>query len=492
MAVTRSWEATAAAPARATAQRAPLSGKPPVTRSRNVEFFLLLSASLVAAAMIFLVVRARTEEFASVGERLRNKTLINVNAAPDASDLAQYVDLPTAEQIAQRSGTLRNVGALRSVLKERLALIKPSLIVRTPADYYRALAESLAIFFAGFWLVHFLWRTRRFRGDGCILPALLLLTAIGLTISISIRDPLRDTLEFRKFAIGVGTGCAFLLLPLFRFFDYRRYERLIYTPLIAAFSLFGLLAFFGSGPTGNDSRVNLGPVQPVELIKVLIVLFLAGYFARRWEWLRELRERSVPRFLNLPRFAHTMPVLCGTAVALLLFFALRDLGPALVVGAVFLSMFSVARGRAGLVVLGIALLVGGVAAGYRLGQPHTVVGRIDMWLSPWDNNVRGGDQLVHAIWAFATGGPWGSGPGRGDPAMIPAGHTDLVLPAFAEEWGLPGVFLVAGLFIWLIWRSLRAALSAPDDFGMFLSVGLTTLLAMEMLLISAGVLGVLP
>ena len=104
---------------------------------------------------------------------------------------------------------------------------------------------------------------------------------------------------------------------------------------------------------------------------MLIVLFLAGYFARRWEWLRELRKRSAPGFLNLPRFAHTMPVLCGTAIALLLFFALRDLGPALVVAGVFLAMFSVARARVGLAVLGITLLIGGIITGYHIGQPQT-------------------------------------------------------------------------------------------------------------------------
>jgi cell division protein FtsW (lipid II flippase) len=52
-----------------------------------------------------------------------------------------------------------------------------------------------------------------------------------------------------------------------------------------------------------------------------------------------------------------------------------------------------------------------------------------MWLSPWDNDVHGGNQLAHSLWAFSTGGAFGSGPGWGDPAMIPAGNTDLVLPA---------------------------------------------------------------
>ena len=118
---------------------------------------------------------------------------------------------------------------------------------------------------------------------------------------------------------------------------------------------------------------------------------------------------------------------------------LKDLGPALVTGFLFLAMFAVARGRAGLAVLGIALLVAGVAVGYHAGQAATVVDRINMWLSPWDNDVHGGNQLAHSLWAFSTGGAFGSGPGWGDPAMIPAGNTDLVLPAIGEEWGFCGV-----------------------------------------------------
>ncbi len=82
---------------------------------------------------------------------------------------------------------------------------------------------------------------------------------------------------------------------------------------------------------------------------MLLVFFLAGYFARRWEWLRELRQKTlIPRWLHwpeFPRFSHVLPVMTGVAVALLLFFVLKDLGPALVIGFLFLSMFAVARGR---------------------------------------------------------------------------------------------------------------------------------------------------
>ncbi len=182
----------------------------------------------------------------------------------------------------------------------------------------------------------------------------------------------------------------------------------------------------------------------------------------------------------------------AVACALVLFFVLKDMGPALVTGMLFLIVFAIARRRSGLAVLGVALLVGGVVIGCHFGAPHTVVERVSMWLSPWDNDVHGGDQLAHSLWAFATGGPWGSGPGWGDPAVIPAGHTDLVLPALAEEWGFPGVVSVCLLLGLLVWRAFRIALNAPDEYALFLAAGCGTLLALEMLLISGGALGAIP
>ena len=104
-------------------------------------------------------------------------------------------------------------------------------------------------------------------------------------------------------------------------------------------------------------------------------------------------------------------MLFAVAASVVLFFVLKDLGPALVTFFVFLAMFGVARGRPGLVVAGLVLMVASVAVGYRLGQPHTVVERIDMWLSPWDNDVHGGDQLAHALWALLHRRP-GRAPAR--------------------------------------------------------------------------------
>ncbi len=507
------------------------------TPERRKELRWLLGSSLLVAAGLALVLIAKTQDFASVQSRVASVELLNLNAPHQPGDFAALLSNafsdPRDREIAagrlaaflEKARPLPNVGALarlrvsKAELEEAsfaewrrkvpvsgrapasvpllpLAKLKPFLLVRTPGEYLQIYALWVLLYLAAFWIVHLVWRWRKFRGDPAILPAIHLLTGMGLILMVSLRDPLRDTLEFRKFAWGAIAGCAILLLPLFKAFQSRNFARFTYTPLLLVLILFGALLRFGSGPTGSDARVNLGPFQPVEVIKILLVFFLAGYFAERWEWLRELKQKSfVPRWLRwleLPRVYHALPVMSAVACALVLFFVLKDMGPALVTGMLFLIVFAIARRRSGLAVLGVALLVGGVVIGCHFGAPHTVVERVSMWLSPWDNDVHGGDQLAHSLWAFATGGPWGSGPGWGDPAVIPAGHTDLVLPSLAEEWGFPGVVSVCLLLALLVRRAFRIALQAPDEYALFLAAGCGTLLSLEMLLISGGALGAIP
>jgi cell division protein FtsW (lipid II flippase)/cell division protein FtsI/penicillin-binding protein 2 len=530
MAVTKSWEA-------AVASRLDFEGKAKAPE-RGREFWALLGATLLVAAGLVLVYTAKTQDFPALQQRLDSGDLLDINSATKPADISKillvFTDPEERAYAAERvweflqlnhaipnAGTLSRIRIRKSdtlndsrarAIWERetahaktpptsvqlfaVSRVKPFIVVRTPKEFLRLYVIWGSTYLLAFWLVHILWRIRRFRGDPTILPALLMLSGIGFILMVSLRDPLRDTLEFRKFAWGCVGGCILLLLPLLRAFQYRVFARWIYTPLFVAVGLFVSLLVLGSGPTGSDAKVNLGPFQPVELIKILIVLFLAGYFAANWERLRDLRQKSfVPkslRGLEIPRIDHTLPVMLGVAVPLGLFFVLKDMGPALVIGMVFMTVFAVARGRAGLPMIGVAALVIGVALGVHFGAPKTVVERVDMWLSPWDNKVHGGDQLAHSLWAFATGGPIGSGPGWGDPSLIPAGHTDLVLASIAEEWGLPGVVCVCALFGVLLMAAFRIALKAPDEYATFLGVGLGTLIAYEMLLVSGGALGAIP
>jgi cell division protein FtsW (lipid II flippase) len=272
--------------------------------------------------------------------------------------------------------------------------------------------------------------------------------------------------------------------------------------LLASFAASLALLTFGSGPGVSDAKVNLslGPVtvQPVELIKVLLVLFLAGYFADRWEFLRALKEPAgrLPRFLrafNLPRLQYAAPVLAGVALATVFFFLQKDLGPALVFTGVFLSLYAVARARAAGLILGCVLLILAFLCGYYLGTPQTVAARVSMWLAPWDNFLRsGGDHVAHSLWGFASGGFFGAGLGLGEPQATPAVHSDLILAAIAEELGFVGVLAIYLLYALLIARALQVALRASGHYSLFLALGFTLLLGLQVALISGGVLGLSP
>jgi cell division protein FtsW (lipid II flippase)/cell division protein FtsI/penicillin-binding protein 2 len=497
LAVTKSWESNVISTG---AKGAVASG-----RIGWREFIWLALSSLLVAAGLLMVYSAKTQNFPELSAGLAHGELIDLNGVSKPEQLLPFLQVFQDEAERRRVANkmfdylsthppLPNVGALaRLRLGTPVAKLKPAFVVRTPAEFQTQFLIWIALYLAAFHAVFLIWRWSGLRGDFAILPAIHLATGIGLILAVSLRDPLRDTLESSKFAWGVALGCLVLLLPSLGAFNYQRFSTWCYTPLFVALGLFVLLMRFGSGPGGNDAKVNLGPFQPVEVIKILLVFFLAGYFTRNWERLRDLREKKLlPHWIGVPRLSHVLPVMFAVVLALGFFFLLKDLGPALVTGFLFLAMFWVARGRAGLALLGIVLLVGGVVVGYHMGKPTTVVDRINMWLSPWDNDVHGGNQLAHSLWAFSTGGALGSGPGWGDPEMIPAGHTDLVLPAVGEEWGFCGVATVLLLLGFLVWRGMRIGLRAPNEYGMFLAVGLSALIAFEMLLISGGVLGAIP
>src|SRR5258708_1725970 len=329
-----------------------------------------------------------------------------------------------------------------------------------------------------------------------MLPAIQLLSGAGLILMVSLRDPLRDTLMFADFAQGVLWGC--LALIVFSIPNYeRQLGRLSWVPMLTALMLAVALGIFGSGPGSSDAKVNLLFFQPVELIRILVVLFLAGYFAQNWDALRQLHQEhgrlaKWSKQFNIPRLDYVVRVLFGVAASMALFCLLKDLGPALVIGCIFLTMYSIARNRALLAAAGLGVIVLGFLFGYVTGHPHTVTERVQMWRSPWDNHVRGGVQLADSLWSLSTGGASGTGLGLGDPESMPAAHTDLVVSAFGEQTGLIGIFAIFLLYSALIYRSVRIALNAPGTYSFFLVIGLVLIIAYEILLITGGLLGLIP
>jgi cell division protein FtsW (lipid II flippase) len=508
------------------------AGQRPARRARSgnrlIELLWLILAGIIVCSAWSLVYTAKLRRSASPAPPLnisridRAETLYPVLAVFQSPADREYVARRIFDTLAENSA-IPNTGAIARIRIPRADLIgdkkvdelrtraeaaktntiglltpaefaqlKPQIAVRDLADFKRSFALWAGAILAAFLLTNLIWMVRGFTGPLVFLPLLLMLTGIGFALMVALRDPIRDTLIFVPFAQGVAGGCILMLIASFINWESTT-ASYSFVPLLGAIVLSLALIFFGSGPSGSDARVNLGPFQPVEAIKILLVFFLAGYFSKRWPLLRQLREkRFVIPGVQLPPLQYAAPVMVGVGVAVLFFYLQRDLGPALVFAAVFLTLYAIARNRAPLAIIGMTALLGGFMAGYFLGTPKTVHDRVSMWLSPWSNTVRGGDQVVHSLWAMASGGPLGTGPGLGESDVIPAGYTDLIVSVLGEEWGFLGIAAVYAIFGILIWMALRIARRARTDYAFFLALGLALLVSAELLLISGGILDLFP
>ena len=272
-----------------------------------------------------------------------------------------------------------------------------------------------------------------------------------------------------------------------------------YRYLILLFGLLLLLStiIFGTNPSGSQEAPQLwlggGRVyfQPSELLKIILVGFLASYLAEQYPALRaeglKISERGL--FAISPRIAG--PVLMMWLLSIVILVWQRDLGTATLFFGVFIVLLYVASSNLW-VILGGGLLT--VLAG---GAAYTLFGvvqlRVDIWLNPWAQADSGAYQIVQSLLAFAAGGVFGQGIGQGAPTYVPVVHSDFVFAAIGEEFGLLGVIVVVVCVLILVMRGMRIAILQQErPFQALMAVGLSTLLAIQSLLIMGGTLRVLP
>ena len=272
----------------------------------------------------------------------------------------------------------------------------------------------------------------------------------------------------------------------------RRYK---YTWAAAGVGLLLLTFVLGSEINGQRLTLQIGPLsgQPSELLKVILVVFLAGYLSENRPLLMEQDTRVGP--LRLPPLPYLAPMVAMWAIALLIVVIQRDLGAALLFFGVFLALVYVATGRVSLVVIGLVLFVLGSLLMASLFE-HVRV-RIEIWIDPFADPLGSGYQIVQSLHAFARGGLLGVGLGGGLPEVggrlpIPEVHTDFPLAALGEELGIIGVIAILGLYLVVVERGLRIGAAAADDFRALLAIGLSLVIGIQAFIIAAGNLKVLP
>jgi cell division protein FtsW (lipid II flippase) len=179
-------------------------------------------------------------------------------------------------------------------------------------------------------------------------------------------------------------------------------------------------------------------------------------------------------------------------LSLAVMFFETDLGSSLLFFSIFLVMLYVATARFVYLAFGGVLFAVGAVIGYSLFA-H-VQTRVQVWLDVFNPRYiqDEGYQLAQSLFAFAQGGLFGTGFGRGLPDLIPAAHTDFIFSVLGEELGLLGTAGVLLCFLLIVARGLRISLAARDDFGQLLASGLTTIFAVQTVIILGGVTRLLP
>jgi cell division protein FtsW len=265
--------------------------------------------------------------------------------------------------------------------------------------------------------------------------------------------------------------------------DYRRWRTLALPLLVASAGLLLLVLVPGFGLSVNGARSWIGvgslTLQPSELAKLALILFVAELLSRRSSAIADSRLTLRP----------VLVVAGGVAFLVML---QPDLGTTMVLGALVLALLFV--GGVPLLPLGAtAALGGGMALVLALRKDYRRA-RLLAFLDPSADPERIGYQITQSLTGVASGRLTGVGLGasRAKWGFLPNAHTDFIFAIIGEETGLMGALAVVGLFVAFAVLGVRAALHAPDRFGMLVAAGVTAWIVSQALVNIGGVVGLLP
>jgi len=353
-------------------------------------------------------------------------------------------------------------------------------------------AAVLGVIAGLFILMHIALRLRAPQADPYLLPIVGTITALGMVTLYRINPVLA-----REQVLWLGVATVVFIGVLVFIPDHHILEQYRYIFGLSAVVLLLATVVFGTNISGAKLWIRLPggqTIQPSELTKVLLVIFLAGYLRDK----RELLAIPTRRLLGMPvpPFAVLGPMLVVMGTCLAVLGLLNDFGTPLLYFGVFIAMLYVASGRGAYVAAGLGLFAVG-AVGVWAVIPH-VQTRVDTWLHPFSDAQGQGFQIVQSLYALANAGMIGPGWGQGylltdtGNYVIPVLDTDFIFTAYAAELGLLGAVALLCLFIVLVARGFTIAAQAPDGFSKLLAVGLATTLGIQAFVIVGGIVRVIP
>ncbi|QQR92051.1 MAG: putative lipid II flippase FtsW [Myxococcales bacterium] len=276
----------------------------------------------------------------------------------------------------------------------------------------------------------------------------------------------------------MGIGVMFLVAR----FDYHKLRLLTYPALIgSALLLLAVTMGLGRSAGGASRWIHLGPIniQPSEIAKIALILWLSYSLSKKAEHIKSFSIGFLPHVLVAGAF-------------MLLCLRQPDFGGAVMLGVLTFIMLFAAGAKLGYI-LGAGLLALPVVYLLVTSSPYRMR-RIQAFMEPFEHRYDAGYQIAESLMSFGSGGVKGVGLGDGKQKLffLPEAHTDFVSAIIGEELGFIGIMLVVVVFLLLIWRGLRIAFRAADDYGTYLATGITLLLGVQAFTNLAVAMGLLP
>jgi cell division protein FtsW len=327
---------------------------------------------------------------------------------------------------------------------------------------------------------------RKLKSDRVLFTTTILLVALSVVMVYSASAPMAldryGRASFFLIKQGMWALLGIALLYVVMRIDYRFYREPAFIWTCLGLVTMALVAVYLRPPVNGARRwLGVGGIgmQPSELAKLVAIYFIAALLERRMHRIDDIGYALVPiaivvcglvaLILPEPDFGTSMSLLLIAAVMV---FA-AGISYRYVIGALLCAL--------------PALYVLVMGSAYR--RRRTLA-----FLNPWDDPLGDGFQIIQSLIAIGTGGVWGKGLMNGVQKLfyLPEPHTDFIFSVIAEELGLLGASLIVVCFCVLTWRGVRVALRAPDGFGAYVALGLTTMVAVQAFVNISVVLGLMP
>lgn len=321
--------------------------------------------------------------------------------------------------------------------------------------------------------------------DFALFAVTLILAAIGVVMvfsasSVKAMVLYDDAFYFLKRQVlwaVLGFGVAFFFMNM----DYRFLRKLATPGIVFAILLLIMVLIPGVGKVGGGARrwLGHGSLQPSEIIKLAMILFLSHSMARKGPKMALFWQGLCP-YLGL---------MAGVSLLILM---QPDLGTAAAIAGTTIVMLFIGGGRLGYL---FAVSLAGVPALYwAIFSEEYRRRRFMAFLNPWEDLQDTGYQIVQSLYALGSGGLFGLGIGGSHQKFfyLPSLHTDFIFAVLGEELGFMGTSAVLLLYLVFIWRGFRIAAGAPDAFGCFLAAGITAMVSLQAIINIGVVTATLP